>query len=95
MSQAQRLRQSLGEASTPGSTRKRGRPAGKSTPASMGPKKGGKRASTGGNRASTGGKRASTGGRRVITGSAIERELGHISALRRYGCRGEMLIASK
>jgi len=64
MSQAQRKRQSLGEASTPGSARKRGRPAGKTTLAGMGPKKGGKR--------------ASARGKRVSSGSAIERELGHI-----------------
>ena len=42
MSQAQRMRQSLGEASTPGSARKRGRPSGKNVAADMGPKKAGK-----------------------------------------------------
>jgi histone H3-like centromeric protein A len=59
------MRQNLGEASTPGSARKRGRPGGKSVPVDMGPKKAGKRLSTGGK-----GK-----GKRVSTGSAIEREL--------------------
>jgi len=63
MSHAQRMRKSLGEASTPGSARKRGRPTAKATLAAMGPKKGGKR--------------ASTGGKRVSSGRAIERELGH------------------
>jgi histone H3-like centromeric protein A len=53
MSQAQRARPSLGNDSTPGSARKRGRPSGKSVPAGMGAKK----------RASIGGKRASTGSR--------------------------------
>lgn len=36
------MRQSLGEASTPGSARKRGRPSGKNIAADMGPKKAGK-----------------------------------------------------
>jgi hypothetical protein len=47
MSQAQRARQSLGEASTPGSARKRGRPVGKTVTATMAPKRAGKRVSTG------------------------------------------------
>ena len=70
MSQAQRMRQHLGEASTPGSARKRGRPSGKSVPSpalAMGPKKAGKRLSTGS---------ASRGKKRMSGASAIERELG-------------------
>jgi hypothetical protein len=63
MPQGQRMRQSLGEASTPGSARKKGRPSGKSVAADMGPKRAGKRLSAGGK-----GK-----GKRVSTGSAIER----------------------
>ncbi|KAH8771221.1 histone-fold-containing protein [Hyaloscypha sp. PMI_1271] len=62
MSQAQRMRQNLGQASTPGSARKKGRPGGKSVPVDMGPKKAGKRLSTGGKQK----------GKRVSTGSAIE-----------------------
>ena len=53
MSQAQRARLSLGNDSTPGSARKRGRPSGKSLQAGMGVNK----------RASGGGKRTSTGSR--------------------------------
>ncbi|KAN0103460.1 histone-fold-containing protein [Hyaloscypha variabilis] len=66
MSQAQRMRQHLGEASTPGSARKRGRPSGKSVPSpalAMGPKKAGKRLSTGS---------ASRGKKRTSGASAIE-----------------------
>jgi hypothetical protein len=59
------MRQNLGQASTPGSARKKGRPGGKSVPVDMGPKKAGKRLSTGGKQK----------GKRVSTGSAIEREL--------------------
>ena len=55
------MRQNLGEASTPGSARKRGRPSGKTVPVSAGSKKAGKR--------------VSGGGKRVSSGSAIEREL--------------------
>jgi histone H3-like centromeric protein A len=47
MSQARRARLSLGEASTPGSARKRGRPSGKAVTATMAPKRAGKRVSTG------------------------------------------------
>ncbi|KAH6715655.1 histone-fold-containing protein [Leptodontidium sp. 2 PMI_412] len=49
MSTKQRMRLGAGEASTPGSARKKGRPsgAGKTTPSSMGPKRAGKRVSSG------------------------------------------------
>jgi len=77
MSHAQRMRQSLGERSTPGSARKRGRPSGKTVPSpAMGPKKAQKRLSTG-----TAGK----GKKRVSAASAIERELGLLVLQSRAG----------
>ncbi|KAE9374859.1 histone-fold-containing protein [Stipitochalara longipes BDJ] len=99
MSQAQRLRQSLGEASTPGSARKRGRPSGKTvpSPAIMGPKKAGKRLSTG---ATGKGKKRASGAGAIEPGDPLPMKKKHrfkpgtraLQEIRRYQRSTDLLL---